>query len=78
MSKPRTQTQRRIDWLKSYANLALGVWGLATYLAVLAAIAWVAAATAGGNLQAIALVAVSSASLLNWALFAAIQRRTRN
>ncbi len=76
--KEKQKQHRKINWFKSYANLALGVWGLATYLAVLVAIAWVACAITGGNPQAIALVAVSSASLVNWALFAAIERRTRN
>ncbi len=79
MSKPRTQTQRRrIDWFKSYANLALGVWGLGTYFALLGGLAWLAAATGGSNPKLVAVMAVLNATWLNWVLFAAIERRTRN
>ncbi|HNU50180.1 MAG TPA: hypothetical protein PKJ98_04595 [Verrucomicrobiota bacterium] len=79
MTEPQTQTpHRKIDWIKSAGNLALGVWGVVTFIALLAGIAWVAAATTGPNPKAVAVFAVLSATCVNWALFAVIERHTRN
>lgn len=75
---PQQQPQHRINWFKSCANLALGVWGLITYLALLTGIAWVAAATTGPNPKAVAVFAGLSATCVNWALFSVIERHTRN
>ncbi|HNQ90209.1 MAG TPA: hypothetical protein PKM73_16455 [Verrucomicrobiota bacterium] len=74
-----TQEQhRRIDWFKSYRNLALAVWGFLTYVALLGGIAWLVAATAGPNPKAVAVMAVMCATSVNWVMFAAIERQTRN
>lgn len=79
MTEPQTQTpHRKIDWIKSAGNLALGVWGVATFIALLAGIVWVAAATTGPNPKAVAVMAVLGASSVNWILFAALERQTRN
>jgi hypothetical protein len=71
------QPQPRIDWLKSGRNLALGVWGFATYVALLGGIAWLAAA-AGPNPQTVALLAVVSSTSLNVLLFGAIEHHARD
>ncbi|MCZ7641341.1 MAG: hypothetical protein M5U12_37965 [Verrucomicrobia bacterium] len=45
MTEPQAQAPHpRINWIKSAGNLALGVWGVATFIALLAGIAWLAAA----------------------------------
>jgi hypothetical protein len=78
MNETQQQQHRRIDWIKSAGNLALGVWGVVTFIALLAGIAWVAAATTGPNPKAVAVFAVLSATCVNWALFSVIERHTRN
>lgn len=78
MNETQQQQHRRIDWIKSAGNLALGVWGVVTFIALLAGIAWVAAATAGPNPKAVAVMAVMCATSVNWVMFAAIERQTRN
>jgi hypothetical protein len=76
MTEPQPQ-HHRINWLKSAGNLALGVWGFLSYLALLAAVGWLAT-LAGPNPKAIALLAVLAATTVNWIVFAAIERRTRD
>jgi len=76
MNEPQTQ-QRRINWLKSAGNLALGVWGFLSYLALLAAVGWLAT-LASPNPEAVALLAVLAATTVNWVVFAAIERQTRD
>ena len=76
MTEPQPQ-HHRINWLKSSGNVALGIWGFVTYLALLAAIGWLAT-LAGPNPKAIALLAVVAATTANWVVFAVIERQTRN
>ncbi|MCZ7636737.1 MAG: hypothetical protein M5U12_12310 [Verrucomicrobia bacterium] len=78
MNETQQQQPRRIDWIKSAGNLALGVWGVATFIALLGGIAWLAAAAGGGNPKLTALMAVANATWVNWVAFAVIERRTRN
>lgn len=79
MTEPQTQTPHsNIDWLKSFGNLALAVWGSLTYFALLGGVAWLAAATAGPKPMAIALMAVLCTTTGNWVLIAAIDRHVRD
>ncbi|MBE7502214.1 MAG: hypothetical protein HS113_18325 [Verrucomicrobiales bacterium] len=78
MNETQQQQPRRIDWIKSAGNLALGIWGVATFIALLAGIAWLAAAAGGGNPKLTALMAVANATCVNWVAFAVIERQTRN
>jgi hypothetical protein len=62
-----------ILWSKSMLRFAQCVWGLATYLGVLAGAVVLAIRIAGGNAAVAALVAVGLASLFNWSVFAWVE-----
>ena len=72
------EQEHKIDWFKSYANVALGVWGIATYLALLAGIAWVALAVSGESRASIAVLAVLNTTCVHWMIFASIERKSRS
>jgi len=74
-----TQEQKRnIDWLKSSQQLALGIWGMATYFGLLAGIAWVSVAVGGNHPTLVAGMAVLLSTWLNWMAFSAIERKSRS
>ena len=77
MNEPQKQ-QHRINWSKSFGNVALGIWGVATYFALLAGIAWVAVSIGHPSLKMTALMAVMFSTIVNWGVFAAIERATRD
>lgn len=78
MTETQQQQHQRINWIKSAANVALGIWGVATYLAVLAGIAWVAVKIGHPSLKMSALMAVVLSTFMHWAVFAGIERATRD
>jgi len=70
-----TQTQQpRIDWPRALRNLALGLWAMATYVALLGGIAWLAVAAGDPSPRMVATLAVIGTSFANLILFAAIER----
>lgn len=72
------QQTRRIDWLKSSRQLALAVWGMATYFGLLVGAIWLAVTLGGQRSPMVATVAVLSSTWLNWMVFMSIERRHNN
>jgi Na+/proline symporter len=77
MTNTQMQT-RKIDWLKSSRQLALAVWGMATYIALLGGAIWLAVNLGGQRPAMVATVAVVFSSWLNWLVFMSIERRYNN
>jgi len=75
MNDTQKQTPK-IDWFKSYGNLALGVWGIATYLALLGGIAWLATSTGSQSPKAAAVMAVLYSTCVHWMTFALIEHKS--
>ena len=77
MNETQKQTPK-IDWFKSYATVALGVWGIATYFALLVGIGWLAVAVSGESRSSIAWLAVATTASVHWLIFASIERKSRS
>jgi len=77
MNDTQKQTPR-IDWFKSFGNLALGVWGMGTYFALLVGIGWLAVAVSGESRNSIAFLAVATTTSVHWLIFGSIERHSRN
>ncbi len=74
-----TQTQQpRIDWPRALRNVALGLWAMGTYVALLGGIAWLAVAAGDPSPRMVATLAVIGTSFANLILFAAIERGNRD
>ncbi|HNQ90989.1 MAG TPA: hypothetical protein PKM73_20430 [Verrucomicrobiota bacterium] len=78
MNETSSQQNDRIHWPNSLRNLALGLWAMGTYVALLGGIAWLAVAAGDPSPRMVATLAVIGTSFANLILFAAIERGNRD
>jgi hypothetical protein len=66
------ETQNRnIDWTKSLKKFATVVWGIGTYLGLIAGALWFAVSTSGNRPWEIAVTSFVVTMLVNWLIFLA-------